>query len=76
MDPACEDTRMGDGEAIYRETTARFAVFELVVEVRRDGVHLRLRPLQRTPRRIGFDEISESRIATYSASTYRGGTGA
>ena len=63
---------MGGVEPTYSETTTRFAVLKLVVEVRRDGVYLRLNPLQSAFRQIGFDEISDSEIATYSARTYGG----
>jgi len=57
---------------VYQETIKRLLILRLNIEVRDDGVCLQLPPLQRSPRRIPFNTIDETRIATYSATTYSG----
>lgn len=57
---------------VYRETIDRFWILRLVIEVRHDGVAVRLGPFQRSFHYISFREIDDVRVATYSASTYGG----
>ncbi|MEF8853793.1 MAG: hypothetical protein V5A28_15470 [Haloarculaceae archaeon] len=62
-----------DGEApLFREVTGRFGVLRLVTTVDRDGLAVRLGPLQRSPRRLPADEIRTVRVTAYDASTYAG----
>lgn len=56
----------------YRETQERFWKLRIVTEVRSDGVYVRFDPVQRSFRRIPFDEIDEVAAATYSAAEYGG----
>lgn len=61
-----------EDEPLYRETTARFRVLELVTEVRDDGLYVRLAPLQRSFRHVPATEIASVDVTTYSASAYGG----
>ena len=65
---------MGNGEqkTLYRETTERFVVLRLVTEVREDGIYIRLKPLQRSFRRIRPDDVQHVNVASYEATTYAG----
>ncbi|WP_222913425.1 DUF6141 family protein [Natrinema sp. SYSU A 869] len=61
-----------DRTRIYRETIERFWVLRLVIEVRHDGVYLRLGPIQRSFRYIPLQNIDEVQVTTYSSTTYAG----
>lgn len=65
---------MDDGKEgpLYRETTERFWFLRLITEVREDGIHVRLEPLQRSFRQIRPDEIQEAVVTSYGATTYAG----
>lgn len=62
----------GDRTVLYSETTERFWLLRLVVEVRHDGVYVRLAPLQRSFRRIPASDIVDATETTYSAASYGG----
>lgn len=57
---------------VYRETVDRFWILRLVIEVRHDGVAVRLSPFQRSFHHISFREIDDIQVATYSSTTYDG----
>lgn len=61
-----------DRTPVYQETIKRFWVLRLGIEVRQDGVYVRLRPIQRSFRHIPFNDINDVRVATYSSAAYGG----
>lgn len=67
-----DDTKSGDEETLYSETTERFWFLRLVTRVREDGIYVRLEPLQRAYRRIQPDTIRKVGVTSYSATTYAG----
>lgn len=68
MDPSAGQR----GEVIFKEVTDRWWMFQLITEVRTDGVHLRFKPFQRSFRRIAVKQIREVSVTSYSALSYAG----
>lgn len=64
--------RVDAGKRYYRESTTRFLLLELVVEVREDAIYLRFSPLHRSFRRIPFEDVERVTATTYDAATYGG----
>lgn len=64
--------RVNAGKRYYRETTTRLLLFELVVEVREDGIYLRLSPLHRSFHRIPFADVETATATTYGPARYGG----
>lgn len=62
----------GSSEVMFREITERFWVLRLITEVRRDGLYIRLEPLQRSFRHVPITRIKTVRAETYSAMRYHG----
>lgn len=61
-----------DEEVAFREETRRLWVLELVIEVRADGVFVRLGPIQRSFRRVPAGRIESVQATAYAATTYSG----
>lgn len=57
---------------IYRETTKRFWVLRLLIEVRNDGLYVKLIPFHRRFRHIAATDIADVTVTTYSPATYGG----
>lgn len=62
----------GKKTTLFRETTERFWLLQLVSEVREDGIYVRLEPLQRSFQRIRPGAIRDVTVTTYAATTYAG----
>lgn len=59
-------------ERLFRETTERFWFLQLIIEVQKDGIYVRLEPFQRSFRQIRLDDIQNVTVTTYDATTYAG----
>lgn len=57
---------------LFRETTERFWLLQLISEVREDGIYVRLGPLQRSFQRIRPGAIRDVTVTTYAATAYAG----
>lgn len=61
-----------DDETIFRGTTERFWILQLITEVRESGIYVRLDPIQRSFRRIPPDQIRRVSATSYAATAYGG----
>lgn len=61
-----------DDETIFRETTERFWILQLITEVRESGIYVRLDPLQRSVRWISPAQIRRVTATSYAATAYGG----
>ena len=66
------DMANSEKRTLYRETTERFWVLQLVTEVREGGIYIRLKPLQRSFRRIRPGDVRHVSVTSYEATTYAG----